>query len=152
MLPAQGDIGPSVGSDVVNVEANFADGKIVYADVQFEYICEGPCYFKSMIIRFAHPPPLALCLVLMLHCPTRFPRYWWAALIITLIIAVVLFYLGFRCTPPSPLPHRHRTNPRCRYCLRRNALQAKLVGQLTRQDHGVTQPLPAAPAPQLVST
>lgn len=111
VLPAQGDIGPSVGSDVVNVEANFADGKIVYADVQFEYICEGPCYFKSMIIR-----------------------YWWAALIITLIIAVVLFYLGFR------------------YCLRRNALQAKLVGQLTRQDHGVTQPLPAAPAPQLVST
>ena len=55
ILPAQGDIGPSVGSDIVNVEANFADGKVVYADIQFEYICEGPCYFKSMIMRLAHP-------------------------------------------------------------------------------------------------
>ena len=58
VLPPQGEIGPSVGSDIVNVESHLDDGKIVYADMQFEYICEGPCYFRSMIIRFvAH----ALC-------------------------------------------------------------------------------------------
>jgi hypothetical protein len=52
VLPPQGEIGPSVGSDIVNVESHLDDGKMVYADVQFEYICEGPCYFKSMIMRF----------------------------------------------------------------------------------------------------
>jgi hypothetical protein len=51
VLPPQGEIGPSVGSDLVNVEASVDDAKMVYADMQFEYICEGPCYFKSMIVR-----------------------------------------------------------------------------------------------------
>ena len=56
VLPAQGEIGPSVGSDIVNVEASVDDGKVVYADVQFEYICEGACYFQATIIRFAAHP------------------------------------------------------------------------------------------------
>jgi hypothetical protein len=150
VLPAQGEIGPSVGSDIVNVEAVLDDGKVVYADMQFEYICEGLCYFKSTIIRFARLPFGAA--LTRVGAVTVWCRYWWIALTVSLIIAVILFYLGFRCpsTPPPPsttLPTSIRSPLlpfiiRRRSHLRNKEMQSTLAVALTRQDHGVTQLAP----------